>query len=41
MKIELEKITPRQKLKIAKGLCDYQYIMDNWQVNDDDFQDVL
>lgn len=40
MKIELTKITPRQKLKIAKGLCDYLYIMDNWQVNDDDFQDV-
>ncbi|MBR5337762.1 MAG: hypothetical protein IK152_07240 [Lachnospiraceae bacterium] len=33
-------ITPRQKLIIAKGLCDYQYIMENWQVNDKDFQEV-
>ena len=40
MYIELDKITSRQKLTIAKGLCDYQYIMENWQKNDMDFQDV-
>lgn len=31
MSINVSKITPRQKLTIAKGLCDYQYIMDNWE----------
>ena len=40
MKIDLHKITPKQKLVIAKGLCDYQYIMDNWRTNDTDFQEV-
>jgi len=40
MAIDIKMITPRQKLIIAKGLCDYQYIMDNWQINDDDFQKV-
>lgn len=40
MKIDIDKITERQKLIIAKGLCDYQYIMNNWQKNDDDFQEV-
>lgn len=40
MYIDIEKITPRQKLIIAKGLCDYQYIMYNWQKNDADFQAV-
>lgn len=40
MYIDIEKITPRQKLRIAKGLCDYQYIMDNCQKNDADFQTV-
>jgi len=40
MKIDINNISPRQKLKISKGLCDYQYIMDNWQVNDADFQEV-
>lgn len=40
VKIELSKITPRQKLIIAKGLCDYQYIMENWQTNDADFKKV-
>lgn len=40
MRIDLEKITPKQKLIIAKGLCDYQYIMDYWQSNDADFQSV-
>ena len=33
-------ITGKQKLTIAKGLCDYSYIMDNWQNNDADFKDV-
>lgn len=40
MSINIEMITPRQKLIIAKGLCDYQYIMDNWEKNDDDFRTV-
>lgn len=40
MYIDIDKITSRQKLIIAKGLCDYQYIMDNWQKNDEDFQSV-
>lgn len=40
MSIDLNKITPRQKLTIAKGLCDYQYIMENWYKNDEDFQKV-
>lgn len=40
MYIDIDKITERQKLIIAKGLCDYQYIMDNWQKNDADFQAV-
>lgn len=40
MRIDVNQITPRQKLTIAKGLCDYQYIMDNWQTNDADFQAV-
>lgn len=41
MKIDVNMITPKQKLTIEKGLCDYQYIMDNWQVNDSDFQNVF
>lgn len=40
MYIDVNKITPRQKLIIAIGLCEYQYIMENWQKNDADFQDV-
>lgn len=40
MYIDIDKITERQKLIIAKGLCDYQYIMENWQKNDADFQAV-
>ncbi len=40
MKIDIAKITPRQKLIIAKGLYDYQYIMDNWKTNDSDFRAV-
>ena len=39
--IDISKITGRQKLTIAKGLCDYCYIMDNWKKNDDDFKDVF
>ena len=41
MSIDVNKITPRQKLIIAQGICEYQYIMDNWQENDKDFQDVF
>lgn len=40
MKIDLERITARQKLTIIKGLYDYQYIMENWEKNDADFQAV-
>lgn len=40
MKINVENITERQKLIIKKGLCDYQYIMDNWESDDDDFKAV-
>ena len=40
MYIDIDKITERQKLIIAKGLCDYQHIMENWQKNDADFQAV-
>ncbi len=40
MKIEVEKITSRQKLTISKGLCDYQYIMENWEKDDEDFRAV-
>ena len=36
----LEKISEKQKLIIAKGLLDYQFIMDNWKMNTKDFQDV-
>ena len=39
--IDVSKITERQKLTIAKGLCDYCYIMDNWKKNDEDFKDVF
>lgn len=38
--INVTTITPKQKLTIAKGLCDYCYIMDNWHLNDEDFQEV-
>jgi len=38
--ININKITSRQKLIIAKGLLDYQYIMDNWHTNSMDFQEV-
>lgn len=40
MTIDIDKITPRQKLVISKGLCDYQYIMENWAKDDADFRDV-
>lgn len=40
MYIDVDKITPRQKLTITTGLCEYKYIMDNWEKNDDDFQEV-
>lgn len=41
MKIDVYQITPRQKLAIAKGLCDYRYIMEYWKQNDSDFQKVF
>lgn len=41
MKIEVQKITSRQKLIIEKGLCDYRYIMKDWKKNDSDFQSVF
>ena len=40
MGIQIDKITDRQKLVIAKGLCDYAYIMEHWTSNDSDFRDV-
>lgn len=40
MRIDLEKITLRQKMTIAKGLCEYEYIMNNWQNNNLDFKEV-
>lgn len=40
MPIEINNITSRQKLTIAKGLCDYQFIMENWQTNSEDFKAV-
>lgn len=40
MAIILDRITEREKLIIAKGLLDYQFIMDNWKRNTKDFQDV-
>lgn len=40
MKIHVACITPRQKLIIEKGLCDYRYIMHHWRENDSDFQTV-
>lgn len=36
----LDGITDRQKLIIRKGLCDYRYILHNWEKNDEDFQKV-
>lgn len=40
MKIDINSINPMQLLTIKKGICDYEYIMNNWQVNDSDFQNV-
>lgn len=41
MKIDVREITPYQKLIIAKGLCDYRFIMDYWQTDSNDFQEVF
>lgn len=41
MRIDIEKITDRQKLAIEKGLCDYRYIMNHWKENSDDFQEIF
>ncbi|MBE6775225.1 MAG: hypothetical protein E7543_03440 [Ruminococcaceae bacterium] len=41
MPIEVNSITPRQKLTINIGLCEYQYIMENWQTNSEDFKAVF
>lgn len=40
MVIDLNSITSFQKLVIAKGLCDYQFIMDNWHTDSSDFRRV-
>lgn len=40
MNFTLSSITEKQKLIIAKGLLDYQFIMNNWRTNSSDFQDV-
>lgn len=40
MSIILKNISEKQKLIIAKGLLDYQFIMLNWKMNTKDFQDV-
>ena len=40
MAIDLNKITPKQKLIIEKGLIDYVYIMKYWKDNDIDFQKI-
>ena len=40
MRINLNTISSKQKLTINKGLLDYQYIMEHWETNDKDFQDV-
>ena len=40
MPFNVNSITPRQKLIIAKGLLDYDFIMNNWRQNTPDFQDV-
>lgn len=37
MAIDLNKVTPKQKLIIEKGLLDYVYIMKYWKDNDIDF----
>lgn len=39
--ININNISSRQKLTIAKGLLDYQYIMQNWRSNSADFQEVF
>jgi len=40
MSVVLNKITPKQKLIIAKGLLDYQFIMDNWKTDSQEFREV-
>ena len=40
MKFALSLITEKQKLIIAKGLLDYNFIMNNWRINSSDFRDV-
>lgn len=41
MRIDVNLISPRQKLTIEKGLCDYQFIMNHWQNDDKDFREVF
>lgn len=41
MKIDISKITERQKLTIETALCEYRYIMNHWNSNDSDFQKVF
>ena len=38
--IDVNSITPKQKLTIAKGLCDYDFIMAEWPSQSEDFEDV-
>ena len=40
MAIDLNKITPKQKLIIEKGLIDYVYIMKYWKDNDIEYSGV-
>ncbi len=40
MPMVLRSITPKQKLIIAKGLLDYQFIMDNWKTDSREFREV-
>ena len=39
MTINVNAISPRQKLIIEKGLLDYQFIMDNWQSDGGEFEE--
>ena len=38
--IDVNSITPKQKLTIDKGLCDYKFIMERWPDQDEDFEEV-
>ena len=40
MEIDFERITPYQKLIIARGLCDYQYIMEHREDRNPEFKKV-